>query len=203
MLKKLAIIYILLLFANALLSSIAAPAQASNGPQYRPTVIPDEAIRLRILANSDRQEDQEIKRAIRDEVNASVNEWVGAIADIKQARQVVADKVPEIEKIAQEEMEKLGINQSVDVSFGMADFPTKMYGQMVYPAGSYEAIVISLGDAEGANWWCVLFPPLCFLDFANSEAVPHDHDGASVNDEREVKFFIVEWIEKCWAFFFG
>ena len=79
-------------------------------------------------------------------------------------------------------------NQSVNVDFGQAEFPTKLYGQYLYPAGDYEAMIITLGEGEGANWWCVLFPPLCFLDFSNGTAVSQspiveDEDEESVTSK--------------------
>lgn len=63
---------------------------------------------------------------------------------------------------------------------------------MVYPAGKYEAILITLGNGEGANWWCVLFPPLCFLDFSNGEAVKDQEDGGQKQEETQKQ------TEKCW-----
>ena len=134
-------------------------------------VIPEEAIRLRILANSDSEEDQEIKRQIRDEVNANITNWVGELTSLEAARQVLKSKLPDIQQIAQQYVEEHGLQQEVKVEFGKASFPTKLYGQYLYPAGEYEAIVITLGEGSGANWWCVLFPPLCFLDFSNGTAV--------------------------------
>ena len=68
-------------------------------------------------------------------------------------------------------MKRENVRQSVSVRFDRVSFPTKLYGNMVYPAGEYEAVLITLGKGEGANCWCVLFPPLCFLDFSNGEAV--------------------------------
>lgn len=135
------------------------------------TVIPNEAIRLRILANSDSSTDQRIKREIRDEVNVNITEWVADLTSLDEARKVIKSHIGDIEKTAESYVQKHGVEQTVKVEFGPAKFPTKLYGQYLYPAGEYEAIVITLGEGSGANWWCVLFPPLCFLDFANGTAV--------------------------------
>ena len=75
--------------------------------------------------------------------------------------------------------------QSYSVDFDNVSFPTKLYGNFIYPAGEYEAILISLGEAKGANWWCVLFPPLCFLDFSNSEAVQAAEPEDSKTNDKE------------------
>ncbi|TDQ38748.1 stage II sporulation protein R [Aureibacillus halotolerans] len=204
MLKKLAIMYILLLSSNTFLFSQASPVQALGETMVETRVIPNEAIRLRILANSDSAADQELKRAIRDQVTDAMTTWVMDLEDIDEARNVVAEKVPAIEQLVQEELKKAGVQQRVEVSYGEAAFPTKMYGQMVYPAGQYEAVVISLGEAKGANWWCVLFPPLCFIDFSGGDAVPAEPESDTQqsdkpSDSGEMKFFIVEWIQGLWG----
>ncbi|OIK12560.1 stage II sporulation protein R [Bacillus sp. MUM 13] len=167
--KHLAIIYLLILTLGTI-SSLYMP-KTETASAKNSVVIPDQAIRLRILANSDKEEDQEIKRSIRDKVNQDITGWVGQLTSIKEARKVIVSHLPDIQKRAEEMMKKQGLDQAVKVRFGKADFPTKLYGQYLYPAGDYEAVVITLGDGEGANWWCVLFPPLCFLDFSNGTAV--------------------------------
>ncbi|WP_391560345.1 stage II sporulation protein R, partial [Robertmurraya sp.] len=147
-------------------------------------VIPNEAIRLRILANSDLEVDQELKREVRDEVNAAITEWVAELTSVEAARDLIQSRLPEIKAIAEEVLEKNGSNQSVKTDFGKVEFPTKLYGEFLYPAGEYEAVLITLGAGEGANWWCVLFPPLCFLDFSNSVAVK---EGVDEQEEKEAK----------------
>ncbi len=134
-------------------------------------MIPDEAIRLRILANSDLEADQAVKRLIRDEVNKEITLWVEDLTSLDEARAIISSNIPKIEEIAERIIAEKGLDQAVSVKFGKAEFPTKLYGQYLYPAGEYEAIVVTLGEGEGANWWCVLFPPLCFLDFSNGTAV--------------------------------
>jgi stage II sporulation protein R len=209
--KQAIISYILLLFFGV---NIGLAEQIPQTSSLQPVVIPDEAIRLRILANSDSPEDQQLKRKVRDAVNAEITKWVKDLKSIEEARNVIQSHLKEIEQIAKEVTIKENKKQSVKVEFGKVQFPTKFYGQYLYPAGEYEAILITLGEGNGANWWCVLFPPLCFLDFSNSDAV-----GASKDKKREemkiqtdeekknenpllakeeeqkveVKFFIVEW----------
>ncbi|MEC1672670.1 stage II sporulation protein R [Bacillus mojavensis] len=210
-------IYMFLLLSGALVG--LAKEETAQQSENEPVVIPDEAIRLRILANSDRDEDQELKRRIRDAVNKEITTWVKDITSIEEARRLIRSKLPEIKEIAKETMEKEGARQSISVDFDKISFPTKLYGSMVYPAGEYEAILITLGNGEGANWWCVLFPPLCFLDFSNGEAVKEQEDKEASKkqtekaledltakaekaekedekekeDDTEVKFFVVEW----------
>jgi stage II sporulation protein R len=210
--KQAIITYILLLFFGV---NIGLAEQNPQTSSLQPVVIPDEAIRLRILANSDSPEDQQLKRKVRNAVNAEITKWVKDLTSIEEARNVIRSHLKEIEQIAKEVTRKEKNEQSVKVEFGKVQFPTKFYGQYLYPAGEYEAILITLGEGNGANWWCVLFPPLCFLDFSNSEAVDASKEKKqgdmkiqSVTDEEknenllmaeeeeqkvEVKFFIVEW----------
>lgn len=136
-----------------------------NGP------IPQDAIRLRILANSDSPADQVVKRQVRDAVNQNITQWVQNLKSSSEAEQVIQQHLPELRQVVSQTLKRVHADPSFRIKIGQADFPTKMYGTYVYPAGRYHALVITLGSGQGANWWCVLFPPLCFLDFSNSEAV--------------------------------
>jgi stage II sporulation protein R len=166
--KSLGIAYILILVIGTIVSLYIPKNEVTASESI---VIPKEAIRLRILANSDLEADQALKRLVRDEVNANITTWVQELTNINHARELLQSKQPEIQKIAEEVVKREGSTQSVNVEFGKVQFPTKLYGQFLYPAGEYEAILITLGEGKGANWWCVLFPPLCFLDFSNGLAV--------------------------------
>ncbi|WP_350300689.1 stage II sporulation protein R [Peribacillus frigoritolerans] len=167
--KHLAIIYLLILTIGTIVSIYMPKAEMVGAEDTK--VIPDEAIRLRILANSDAEKDQAVKRLIRDKVNEDITKWVEELTSLDEARDVITSHLPDIQATAEAVIKEQGLEQSVKVDFGQAEFPTKLYGQYLYPAGDYEAVIITLGDGEGANWWCVLFPPLCFLDFSNGTAV--------------------------------
>ena len=173
-------------------------------------VIPDEAIRLRILANSDVEEDQELKRKVRDAVNEKLTTWVDDITDIERARQLIEENIDKIEEIVGGVIEENGEAISYQAEYGNnVTFPTKLYGDYLYPAGEYEAILITLGEGEGANWWCVVFPPLCFLDFSFGTTVESDDDLEDTEDEVEEKeeetedeqeeveytFFFLKWFQ--------
>jgi stage II sporulation protein R len=136
-----------------------------NGP------IPQESIRLRIIANSDSVTDQWLKRKVRDVIIAQMNTWVTKIGSYQEARQVVAKRLPELQTLVDKTIKARGFAYHAAVDFGKVPFPTKLYGSYVYPAGNYEALRVQIGEANGQNWWCVLFPPLCFIDLANGDAV--------------------------------
>ncbi len=185
-----AIIYLLTLIIGTIFSLYIPKNEVTAKNEV---VIPNEAIRLRILANSDKEEDQAVKRRIRDEVNKEITGWVKDLTSIKESRRVIKHKLPEINKIAERIMREEKLDQNVKVEYGKVNFPTKLYGQFLYPSGQYEAVLITLGNGKGANWWCVLYPPLCFLDFSNGVAVGEgfEEKGASesqkTNDGRKIE----------------
>ncbi|MCJ8007912.1 stage II sporulation protein R [Lederbergia wuyishanensis] len=180
--KNIAWLYLIIL-VFATVTSLIIPQQ-EMAKASDPLVIPGEAIRLRILANSDGETDQEVKRAIRDAVNAEITNWVQDLTSIDTARTTITSRLDHVEEIAKKELAARNLDYSVKVEFGNVQFPTKLYGQYLYPAGTYEAILVTLGKGKGANWWCVLFPPLCFLDFSNSLAVsPGFEEEANVDEE--------------------
>ncbi|QKG85732.1 stage II sporulation protein R [Kroppenstedtia pulmonis] len=153
--------------------------------------IPEEAIRLRILANSDSAQDQELKREVRDAVLKEMNTWVRRPSDLKEARNLVQSKLPVFEEIARKTVAEKGFHYPVKVKYGKVSFPTKLYGDHVYPAGEYEALRITIGEGRGGNWWCVLFPPLCFVDMSNGDAVS-ESEPTSLTSQTAVA-------EKAWA----
>lgn len=172
--------------------------------EYDYQVIPDEAIRLRILANSDSEEDQAIKRLVRDRVNEEVTSWVAHMTDIEEARSLIENNIDEVEAVVGEVLEEEGAADSFTVEYGKNIlFPAKIYDNFLYPQGEYEAILITIGEGEGSNWWCVLFPPLCFLDFSFGSTVQaeeqeldeeekEDEEKEKEEEKPKVKFFLFE-----------
>lgn len=150
-------------------------------------VIPKEAIRLRILANSDSEKDQEIKQKVRDEVNLAITAWVEELTSLEEARNTIKGNLPEIEEIAERVLKEYGSTDSIKVDFSKVQFPTKLYGEFLYPAGIYEAVLITIGEGKGANWWCVLFPPLCFVDISNGIATSTGFEDNQTEEAGESK----------------
>ncbi|MDJ1474703.1 stage II sporulation protein R [Bacillus sp. LS15-K4] len=185
--KKQVIAYLLLLLIGAqLLVQFGYMKADAKGP----SVIPKEAVRLRILANSDSDKDQALKRKVRDEVKAQIDGWVADLTSFEEARKVIQSHIPEIEKTVANTLKQEGSKDSFQVKFSKnVKFPTKVYGNFIYPAGEYEAVLITIGEGEGANWWCVLFPPMCFLDFSSGTAVRKEEHvvKAESPEEGEVK----------------
>jgi stage II sporulation protein R len=169
------------LMAFAIIILISCWESNRNNIALADSAIPEQSIRLRILANSDSVADQVVKRTVRDAVIAQMNTWVKEPDGIENARRVVREQLPALKQLVETDLASLGYNYGAQVELGQVPFPTKMYGNRVYPAGDYEALRITLGRGDGQNWWCVLFPPLCFVDAVTGEAV-----GKSITPEKPV-----------------
>jgi stage II sporulation protein R len=137
---------------------------AQNNAAIVEGAIPEEAIRLRILANSDAAPDQAVKRHVRNAVADELRELSAGAGSIEEAREAIMAALPELEALVKRELEMRGFGYQAAVKLGPVPFPAKIYGGRLYPAGEYEALLITLGEGKGENWWCVLFPPLCFAD---------------------------------------
>lgn len=124
----------------------------------------DNLIRLHVIANSDSPEDQALKRDVRDAVLHYVQHEFDSSKDIEQTRSIINSKLDGITAVAKETISSHGGNYDVKTTLGNYPFPTKAYGDITLPAGDYQALRVVIGRGEGANWWCVLFPPLCFVD---------------------------------------
>ncbi|WP_434511275.1 stage II sporulation protein R [Desulfitobacterium sp. AusDCA] len=187
-------------------SSTAAEAQLAAHPE--------ELIRFHVLANSDSDEDQALKRAVRDAILKEVSPRLAESHSLEESRKILTDLRPVMEEIGKSVVQAWGKDYEVKTDYGHFPFPTKSYGSLVLPAGDYEAVRVLIGKAEGSNWWCVLFPPLCFVDIEHSTAVPVDgkpgipiQQGGKKSASKavqgssakpEVKFWIWEKLKKFW-----
>lgn len=134
------------------------------------TGIPDESIRIRIIANSDTIADQAMKRVVRDRVEKALAQTVTDPANLDAARAAIRGQLPALREMVGTLLGERGFTYGYEVVLDQAAFPEKMYDARLYGAGSYEALRITLGSGKGKNWWCVLFPPLCFADAVTADA---------------------------------
>ncbi len=157
----------------------------SSGFDATEAALAQSVIRLHVIANSDSAEDQALKLKVRDRIISEAKGIFDETDSVSCAREQIEDSIEELRKTAMDEVRQNGYDYDVRVSLGMSNFPTKEYGNIILPAGSYEALKIEIGEAEGKNWWCVLFPPLCFVDETcvtpTSEAM--DKIGEALGDE--------------------
>lgn len=129
--------------------------------------IADNVVRLHIVANSDSELDQELKLKVRDAILKHIEEKYPNGATRDEAAGYLKKSLPLIKKIAAGVVRENGSNSVVNAKYGVYPFPTKEYDGLSLPAGMYEAVRVELGSAQGQNWWCIMFPPLCVAD-ANS-----------------------------------
>lgn len=131
--------------------------------------ISEKLIRFHVLANSDSEEDQALKMKVKDEVISFIAPKLENSSSIEESREILKENNDEIIEIATKCIKDNGYNYSVSTTLGKENFPTKVYGNITLPQGEYEAFRVLIGDADGANWWCVMFPPLCFVDVTKGQ----------------------------------
>lgn len=152
----------------------------------------DNVLRLHVLANSNTSEDQALKLKVRDEVGITVSKLTEGANSAAETEAIVKAHLDEIRCAAEERIQKEGYSYPVEVVTGNFYFPTKYYAKGALPAGNYEAVRVIIGEGKGENWWCVLFPPLCF---SNGQAEPGLNESTQNQGEKEevtLKFKIVE-----------
>lgn len=132
----------------------------------------ESVVRLHVLANSDSDEDQALKLKVRDAILAYVSPRVIDSASREEAIEILQGELEAIEKTAAEVVTAEGYNYPVDVTLTLEDYPTRNYESMSFPSGEYVSLRVLIGEAEGQNWWCVLFPPLCLS--ASSEKIENE-----------------------------
>ncbi|MBQ9181594.1 MAG: stage II sporulation protein R [Bacilli bacterium] len=148
-------------------------------------IIPEESIRLRVLANSDLEYDQKIKQKVFNLVQQDISNLLTTKNNYMDAKKIISNNLDYINNHVKELLIKEKYMLDYDISFGQNYFPKKTYKGVEYKEGYYESLVITLGKGEGHNWWCVLFPPLCLIE-ANDDNT----------NEVEYKSLIKEMIDK-------
>ncbi len=152
--------------------SIAPVTHYSTRLTSHPITTPH-VIRFRVIANSDNPLDQAIKLDVRDAILRELEPVLEGAHSVTQARTTLTEQVTQIQAIANQVLARLHASYRARVSLGTTVFPTKAYGSWILPAGHYTALLVRLGHAQGHNWWCVLYPSLCFVDMGNAVAVPY------------------------------
>lgn len=149
------------------------------------SIIPDEAIRFRVIANSNTVYDQNIKIQVRNTIQNEIFSLIKDSKSIEDTRKTLHEHQKELYNITRNKLIELNYNKSFDLKYGYNHFPKKKYRGITYKEGNYESLVITLGEGKGDNFWCVLFPPLCLLE----------SDESSTSDV-EYKFFVKDLIDK-------
>ena len=152
--------------------------------------ISNSVFRLHVIANSDSKEDQELKYMVRDELINYMNSISKNISSKEMAIKLVEENKDEFYKIAKQVIADNGFNYEVNIEIGNFSFPTKTYGDISLPAGFYDALKVEIGSASGQNWWCVMFPSLCFVDVSNG-IVPEESKETLENNMSEEEYNLI------------
>lgn len=128
-----------------------------------------DAIRFRVIANSNSDSDQAIKMEVASVLEKEISNRLTSAEDIIDARYILSSALPEFENIVSDTLVNKKSQSTFKVNYGMNYFPEKTYKGVVYPEGEYESLVVTLGDGMGDNWWCVLFPPVCLMEAEEKE----------------------------------
>lgn len=164
-------------------------------------------LRFHVLANSDSTEDQELKLKVRNAVGGYLSAQLESAYNLEQSRQIVTDRIPGIEAVAAEVIRSQGYDYPVSASLEHCVFPQKTYGEFTFPAGTYEALRVVIGEGEGHNWWCVMYPNLCFagsvyeLDDETGERLraelnPQEYAAVFDGDEVNIQFQILRFLNE-------
>lgn len=171
--------------------------------------IANSVFRLHVIANSDSKEDQELKLKVRDSLLSYMNILAKDCTSKEEVIALANEHQENFKEIAEQVISQNGFSYPVTIQIGDSNFPTKTYGDISLPAGTYDALKVQIGEAKGQNWWCVMFPPLCFVDVSTG-VVPDDskkemqeslnneeYDLISKTDNSEIhfKFKLIEFFQ--------
>lgn len=131
-------------------------------------------LRLHVIANSDSVRDQQVKLKIRDAILGYERTQLSGCTDSAQARQMLMSNGSGLIRRIEEVLEECGMDYGAQLMIGDYEFPEREYGYITYPAGEYKALKVVLGEGKGQNWWCVIFPPLCILDWDGKGELPKE-----------------------------
>lgn len=177
---------IILTFLLFLYTTILAVSYAQNVS----TDIANCVFRLHVIANSDSEEDQNLKYIVRDHLLEYMNSICKDCKSKEEAISIVKEHKDIFEQIATNTILEQGYSYSVKINIGNFEFPTKNYGDISLPAGYYDALRVEIGEAKGQNWWCVMFPPLCFVDIS-SGVVPNESKELMEDNLSEEEFALI------------
>ena len=147
-------------------------------PVHGEEEIYENVVRLHVLANSDSEEDQALKLKVRDAILEKTSVWLSECPSHEDACALLESRKNELRQIAEEVIRENGYDYPVSILLGEETYPEKSYDSICFPSGEYTSLRVCIGDAEGQNWWCCLFPPLCL---GSSTVSPEDAEDAFIS----------------------
>ncbi len=199
--------FIILAISTGILSVFAYSLFSALKVQEIQRGIAGEVVRFHVLANSDEDFDQKLKLEVRDEILKKYEKGLSNCSTKAQTEEFINENLTGIELCAKEVIERNGYNYPVKASLTNSMFPRRTYGDATFPGGEYEALRVVIGEGKGANWWCMMFPPLCYVDITKKELPPdtkeelkniltvEEYNEVLPKDKIVVKFKIVEVFE--------
>ena len=169
----------------------------------------EDLIRLHVVANSDSEQDQNIKLQVRDAIVASLSEGMADIGDVQAAKDYLQENLSKIETVANKTLEAAGVDSRAEVTLCREAFDIRKYDTFTLPAGVYESLRVVIGEGQGKNWWCVAFPTLCvpatsegFEDVAAGAGFP-DRLNEALKDQESysIRFFLLDCMGRVENFF--
>lgn len=170
----------------ALLVLLAAAVSYTVEAYMGMAKINEKVIRLHVIANSNTFEDQQLKYKVRNQVITVFNKEFENVSSKEDSEDIIIQKIDSIRQETESVVKKEGYDYQVNVYYGNYKFPRKLYEDIVLPEGYYDSVRIEIGMAQGNNWWCVMFPPLCFVDFGKDEDSPPVFEVDTENKLREI-----------------
>ena len=153
----------------------------------------EELLRLHVVAASDSEEDQTVKLQVRDAIMSSLQDGLEDLTDLQQATAYVEEMLPKLKTVADRVLEEAGFTERVSISLAAEEFPVREYDTFTLPSGVYQALRVVIGEGEGQNWWCVVFPKLC-MSAATEEFREMSTFSDTLNDSLTGKYEIRFWL---------
>lgn len=206
--KKILLVSFIIFLGAVLLTGCSYNASYLPSKIYEYNDVKDSLIRFHVLANSDSKEDQDLKIKVKNAIIKDLYTDLSNSKSIDETRNILVSKEDEIKALSEKIINEEGYNYKVNIELKRENFPEKQYGSITLPQGNYEAFRVIIGNGNGHNWWCVMFPPLCFIDVTKGkvedeesrkkldDAILKDNEGNSKDDNVKIKFKVVEEIKK-------
>ncbi|MBE6090396.1 MAG: stage II sporulation protein R [Clostridium beijerinckii] len=158
--------------STSLVNSLIATESNKNDNNMRVLnydEVKDSLIRFHVIANSDNDDDQQLKLKVKNRVIDYLYPYLNSSQSLDESRKIIKDKMEDVKTLAQQVIKDNNYDYDVKVELSRENFPDKSYGNITLPQGNYEAFRIIIGSGQGRNWWCVMFPPLCFVDESKAQ----------------------------------
>ena len=164
----------------------------------------EDILRLHVVAASDSEEDQAVKLQVRDAILGSLQEGLSDLTDVEKAKEYVLEMLPKLEEAANQVLSEAGFDEKATVTLTQEEFPVREYDSCTLPSGVYNALRVVIGEGEGHNWWCVVFPQLCisataeeFAEVSNFSDTMND----TLTGQYEIRFWLLDKLGQIENFF--